>query len=69
MLSEFIIKSHHLQLLDISNNGIDVKSIYCLSVALQYNKSLKTVVVEGNPIGAVGLGLLMKAKNKNMNDF
>jgi hypothetical protein len=40
--------------------------MFCLSQALQYNRGLKFISLEGNPIGNVGIRLLMNAQNRNL---
>jgi hypothetical protein len=65
VLANLIIKSASLKSLDIGYNGIEGKSIYCLSSALAINKGIEYISMEGNPLGKVGLGLLMKAKSIN----
>lgn len=46
-------------------NGIQGRSVYCLSEGLTMSKSLSHISFEGNPLGKVGLAMLMKAKSKN----
>jgi hypothetical protein len=47
-------------------NGVDAKSIFCLAEALTINQSLKDLLLESNPLGKLGVALLMKAETKNM---
>jgi len=60
-----LITSTQLKVLNIGYNGIEGKSIYCLTEALVLNKSLEFLSIDGNPLGKIGLGLLMKARTRN----
>jgi hypothetical protein len=53
--------------LDISENHVDTKSIFCLSKGLQITRSLKHLSVEGNSIGQSGIRYLMNARGINRN--
>jgi hypothetical protein len=55
-----------LEYLDLANNFIAGKSAYCLSEGLIMNKSLKYVSFEANPLGKIGLSLVMRAKTRNV---
>lgn len=66
VLTDLLIKSTFIENLDLGYNGIQGRSVYCLSEGIILNKSLKYLSLEGNPLGKVGLSLLMKAKTKNI---
>lgn len=66
MLSNLLLKSLSLEELDVSWNQIEAKSMFCLSEALQYNRGLRFISFEGNPIGNVGIRFLMNAQNRNL---
>jgi len=65
ILANLLITSVNLKVLDIGHNGIEGKTIYCLSEALVINKSLEHLSMDGNPLGKVGLALLMQARTRN----
>ena len=65
VLTNLLITSKKLKVLNIAHNGIEGKSIYCLTEALVLNQSLDHLSMDGNPLGKVGLNLLMKARTRN----
>ena len=60
-----LINSNFLEVLDLSYNGINQPSVFCLSHGLALSKSINNLSLEGNPLGGMGIKLLMKAKNEN----
>jgi len=67
MMAEVLTESKKLELLDLSYNFIDQKSIFCIAYGLKFTSSLKSIAVEGNPIGPTGLRFLIQAMNSNQN--
>lgn len=65
VLANLLITSPKLEYLDIGYNGIEGRSIYCLTEALVINRGLQCLSMEGNPLGKMGIALLMKAKTRN----
>ena len=64
-MSDILSKSKTLEVIDLSFNNIDQKTIFCIAHGLKHTQSLKTFAVEGNPIGAVGLRYVLQAMNQN----
>ena len=64
-MAELLTNSKGLEYLDLSFNFIEQKSIFCISHGLKFTKSLKNIIVEGNPIGPGGLRFLVQAMNQN----
>ena len=60
-----LIESKFLEDLDLGYNGINQPSIFCLSNGLTMSKSIVNLSLEGNPVGAMGMKFLMKAKSEN----
>eukprot|EP00347_Sterkiella_histriomuscorum_P017989 403347211 len=54
-MAELLTNSKTLEYLDLSFNFIEQKSIFCISHGLKFTSSLKNIIVEGNPIGPVGV--------------
>ena len=65
MLTSLLIRTKTLSFLDLGHNFISGKSVYCLSEGILINKSLKYLSLEANPLGKIGLSLIMRAKTKN----
>lgn len=65
-LADLLTSSKKLECLDLSFNFIEQKSIFCISHGLKFTSSLKNIIVEGNPIGPVGLRFLIQAMNTNI---
>lgn len=65
LLTSLLIGSNYIQHLDVSYNQVDAQSLYCLCFALSMSQSISYVSVEANPIGLVGIRLLMNANNTN----
>ena len=65
ILAEMLVNSNFLEDLDLSYNGINQPSVFCLSHGLTLSKSINKLSLEGNPLGSMGIKLLMKAKNDN----
>lgn len=66
VLTSLLIRTKTLEYLDLANNFIAGKSAYCLAEGLIMNKSLKYVSFEANPLGKIGLSLVMRAKTRNV---
>jgi Ran GTPase-activating protein (RanGAP) involved in mRNA processing and transport len=64
-MADLLTTSKTLEYLDLSFNFIEQKSIFCISHGLKFTSSLKNIIVEGNPIGPVGLRFLIQAMNLN----
>lgn len=58
-MAELLTSSKTLEFLDLSFNFIEQKSIFCISHGLKFTSSLKNIIVEGNPIGPVGVRFLI----------
>lgn len=58
-MAELLTTSKTLEYLDLSHNFIEQKSIFCISHGLKFTSSLKNIIVEGNPIGPVGVRFLI----------
>ena len=56
-----------LESLDISNNLIDATSAFCLASGLQINTTLKSFIINGNPLGSSGVKYLLQSLNENKN--
>jgi Ran GTPase-activating protein (RanGAP) involved in mRNA processing and transport len=67
VLTDMLMRSTMLKTLDISENHMDSKSIFCLSKGLQISRSLTHLSVEGNSIGQSGIRFLMNARATNRN--
>ena len=65
ILSELLINSKFIEELDLGYNGITQPSIFCLAHGLTMSRSIVNLSLEGNPLGGVGIKLLMKAKSEN----
>jgi hypothetical protein len=49
-------------------NGVDARSIFCLAEAVAVNQGLRNFVLDSNPLGKVGISLLMKAETANIHN-
>lgn len=58
-MADLLTSSKTLEYLDLSFNFIEQKSIFCISHGLKFTSSLKNIIVEGNPIGPVGVRFLI----------
>lgn len=58
-IAALLTTSKTLEYLDLSFNFIEQKSIFCISHGLKFTSSLKNIIVEGNPIGPVGVRFLL----------
>ena len=58
-LLDLLKSSLTIEEIDISFNFIEQKSIFCLSNGMKFTPSLKNLIVDGNPIGPVGLRFLI----------
>jgi len=54
-----------LEEVDLTSNFLDAKSAFCLAHGLRVNKSLKSFIVNGNPIGSAGIKFLLQSLNDN----
>ena len=63
--ADALLENQTLQELDLSHNVIEAKSAFCLAFGLRLNTSLRTLRLEGNPIGSLGVRYLIKAMNEN----
>ena len=70
MLSSLLIRSKAVWHLDLSMNGIDARSVFCLAEAVAVNVGLRYLILDSNPLGKLGISLLMKAETTNiLNSF
>ena len=65
LLREMLIDSKFLEELYLGFNGINQPSVFCLAQGLTLSKSIVNISFEGNPLGGIGIQLLMKAKTDN----
>lgn len=63
--AEVLQENTHLQELDLSSNLLDSKAAFCLAHGLRTNSSLKSFIVNGNPIGSSGIKFLLQSVNDN----
>lgn len=54
-----------LEELNLSNNLIDGKVAFCIAHGLHNNTSLKSFIINGNPIGSSGIKFLIQSINNN----
>ena len=66
-LSEILVENNILEELNLSNNLIDSKVAFCLAHGLRNNTSLKSFIMDGNPIGSAGVKYLIQSINCNDN--
>ena len=59
IISDLLQQSVQIEHLDISYNFVSVKSMFCIANGIRFNKSLKFIEVEGNPLGAAGVRMLI----------
>lgn len=64
-MAELLANSKNLEVLDISFNCIDQKTVFCLAHGLKLAQSLTSLNVEGNPIGPTGMRFLIQAMSQN----
>lgn len=64
-MADVLTGSKTIELIDLSFNFIEQKSIFCIAHGLKFTASLKNINVEGNPIGPVGMRFLIQAMNTN----
>lgn len=64
-LAEVLIKTINLKRLNISANQMDYKSTLSIAFGLTHTQSLEHLNVSGNPIGKVGMKMLLQAMNDN----
>jgi Ran GTPase-activating protein (RanGAP) involved in mRNA processing and transport len=63
--SEVLQENTVLEEVDLSNNLIDAKSAFCLAHGLRINITLKSFIINGNPIGSSGIKYLLQSLNDN----
>lgn len=56
-----------LEEIDLSNNLLDASAAFCLAHGLRTNTSLKSFIVNNNPIGSAGIKFLLQSLNDNQN--
>lgn len=66
-LAEVLQDNTVLEEVDISSNLIDSKSAFCLAHGLRINTTLKSFIINGNPIGSSGIKFLLQSLNDNEN--
>lgn len=64
-LAEVLIKSHSLEILNIANNSMDDKSAMSIAHGLSHTQTLKSINLEGNPIGKNGMRLMIGSLSSN----
>lgn len=64
-LSDVLIKSHSLEILNIANNSMDDKSALSIANGLTHTQTLKSINLEGNPIGKAGMRLMLASLSNN----
>lgn len=60
VLGAALFENGTLQVINLANNGIDAIGSFTLFVGLRQNKSVSSLIVDGNPIGEQGARMLMK---------
>lgn len=63
--AEVLQENTSLEEIDLSNNLLDAKAAFCLAHGLRTNTSLKSFIVNGNPIGSSGIKFLLQSVNGN----
>ncbi len=58
-MTDVLIQSKRLEYVNLSYNFIEQKSIFCIAHGLKFTQTLKSIEVEGNPIGPAGLRFLI----------
>ena len=64
-LSSILQENTCLEELNLSNNLIESKVAFCLAHGLRVNSSLKSFIMDGNPIGSSGIKYLIQSINDN----
>lgn len=64
-LADVLQENSVIEEIDLSNNLLDAKSAFWLSYGLRINTSLKSFIVNGNPIGSSGIKFLLQSINSN----
>lgn len=59
------MKSHSLEDLNIANNSMDDKAALSIAFGLNHTQTLKSINIEGNPIGKGGMRLMIHAMSVN----
>ena len=54
-----MLQNHSLKHLLLASNGLDATACFTLSIGARENKSLKSLVLDGNPIGEQGGRIIM----------
>ena len=63
--AEVLQDNTRLKEIDLSNNWIDTKSAFCLAHGLRVNTTLKSININGNPIGSSGIKFFLQSLNDN----
>lgn len=64
-LADMLQENPTLEELNLSNNLIESKVAFCLAYGLRTNTSLKSFIIDGNPIGSSGVKFLIQSINNN----
>lgn len=60
ILGSALMKNNCLKYLNLGNNNIDVFGCFTIFVGMRENKSLRQIIMDGNPIGDQGARMLMR---------
>lgn len=69
VLTHMLMTSKILEYLDLSNNHIDGKAVFCLAQGLKVSRSICYVNLEGNPLGQSASRAVLNAKTTNQQEF
>ena len=59
ILSDVLIKTHSLKILNISNNMMEANAALSIAHGLSHTEQLESIDLSGNPIGKLGMRMIM----------
>jgi len=66
ILTDLLMKSHSLKDLNISNNSMGGNAALSIAHGLTHTQQLESIDISGNPIGKLGMKMIMQSMNSNV---